>query len=689
MPRIPQGNFDTSPKLGGANVRSSITGQVGQAQQQLAGAVGQLAGSVGAILQKQKDAEDAAFVTEQTNKLMLSESEKFTELSARGDDIDFESDKERYSKNIDELIKLAPSEEAAQALKLNADSAYTKKFLPMFTQYQSKRNVKKRVDSFGRSLDDIQKDTALGRTDKMEAFARNQVVLEQMAENVGGAVDIEKATINSKNTLTTNLVSNMIKAGNGRQAISEIKAGEWDDYADAGTLKTLLNYAERDIEQRSKTNKSLYLKQFNDYLGFLQTGQDDEKLAAQYSPESLKANLPPEKAAELDELVKDTRDFGIMANDLKSASAQDVNKFLEDAVPKSAEDFGRESKQLKMAVRAVQQRQQAIAKDPAGYVNKNTPIGQMNYNNFTKALASGDAEYIQQQAEIFTTGQKAIQANLGVPPEAIKLLPKELEAQHIQQLNDFSQGGEGVVQNLVQLKTIYGDDFGLVQKQLQQSGNLKTGLSVLAGMDFGQEQIRAAEALAVPDKEYKEFIGNDDYKQIKEDSREYLADFQQTITGQVGAESVYKEHKVAIERLAMKYIADGLEDNPDDALEKAANDILDSRFEFIDTYRVPKEFDGGTVQGSVEREIERIKMGEYDLLIPDSAMVQNPEDRKAVYLQKIAPTPVTSPSGDGIMFIHKNGAAILQSNGKPIIVPFTQLEDGGINPNIMNILGSK
>jgi len=39
----------------------------------------------------------------------------------------------------------------------------------------------------------------------------------------------------------------------------------------------------------------------------------------------------------------------------------------------------------------------------------------------------------------------------------------------------------------------------------------------------------------------------------------------------------------------------------------------------------------------------------------------------------LRPTPITSPDGDGILFVDQNGNAIFDTNNNPFIIPWAEL----------------
>lgn len=676
MPRIPQTQASGSIRAERGAVSPSAAGAVGQAL----GSVAQGFGAVGQAVQRKKEADDAAFVTKTTNSFLRQETERLDGIITRGEDVDMSSLQQSFKDRVSQLAENAPSQDARNELLEQADNAFTRKFFPAYSNHQSKLNVDRRVNSFKSGLDDIQSEVLTGRTGVAEAVARTEAALTGLELTHGGVVDIEEARINAFNQIAVNTISGRIDRGESGAVIDEIKGGKWDTLTDSITLGKLLDAAQKDLKQRKLAENKKFTEGLDDYVAFLGSGQDDPEMAARFSPENVNAVFG-EKGAEVNEKISDARQFGLDLNQVKTASPEELRGIIDRSKPDSPGEFRREAKQFDILVSAINARNKAIADDPALYTVQNSPIAQKAFNNFAEAFQSGDPGVLLQAAKEYSAVSRAQQEELGVYPQGVQLLPKSFEDQIAKQLNDFSQGGEAVALQIDSLKQSFGSEWQTIQRQLQQNKKMGSGLRVMAGMDFGPEMVRLGEALAIPQKDYKEVIGEDNFKDIQTDVADELEDFQNTLRGQPGAEQAFIQHKKAIESLAMKYISDGLYDDTDDAIEQARADVLDSRFAFIDTYRVPVKFNPDKVEEGVSEAIDAIKTGSFDIFIPESSAVLNPEDRKEVYLSALRPVPITEPNGNGIMFTDQNGNAIRQTNGDPVIVPFEQLSNFAANFN--------
>jgi hypothetical protein len=673
MPKLPQFQASSQLRTAGAVPRAAFTGAVGEAVAGIGRTVSRLAGE---SIQRQKDADDAAFVTERTNRLFRQESELITDVQTRGADVDMEELQGAFDDRVSGLSGEAPSEEAAAALRANATDAFERKFFPQYSKHQAGLNVQKRVSSTNSAIDDIQSEVLRGVTGVPEARGRINAALSGLSETSAGVVDIDAARQGAFNQIATNALGGRIDRGDSRAVVDEIKEGKWDDLTDSKTLGKILNLAEKDVKQRDSAEKEQFAQGLDDYVAFLSSGQEDGALATRFSADNINRVFGDERGAMVSESINDARSFGQAITEVKTAGPEELRGIVEAAKPTDPENFRRESKQFGILAKAIQARNKAIAADPSAYVIQNSNVADKSFQSFQAAFASGDVEATTAAAQEYSAIQRSMQEELGVHPQGVQLLPTQFEDQISATLNDFSQGGEAVALQLDALKTSFGGEWGTVMRQLSQNKKLGGGLKVMAGMDFGPEMVVLGEALSVTPKQYKEFIGDDDFKDIQADTIEELEDFQNTLRGQPGAEQVFIQHKTAIESLAMKYIADGIFDDTGDAIEQARTDVLDSRFTFTDTYRIPTRFSADEVELGVSNTIDSIREGGFNLLIPESDVVENIEDRAEVYLSALRPQPITDPNGEGILFTDQNGNAIFTAEGDPLIIPFKQLEEG-------------
>ena len=105
MPQIPTFQRSTQLRTGRAPSLGAVTA--------VTEAVGQLAGQVSRqaniAVQRQKDADDAAFVTESTNSLFRSEGELLSETETQGLDVDMSTLQPDFNERVNALADNARS----------------------------------------------------------------------------------------------------------------------------------------------------------------------------------------------------------------------------------------------------------------------------------------------------------------------------------------------------------------------------------------------------------------------------------------------------------------------------------------------------------------------------------------------------------------------------------------------------
>lgn len=670
MPKIQRAQISGAARPTSELASSSAVTAVSRAASQAGGVIGNIGAQ---ITQRKTDSDNAAYITERSNRVMREESEKLQDAETRGIDIDLKKNQEEWDTRLSTALEGAPSQEAQNALKANLDNAYNKKFLPGYGRHQAKMNVRKRTNAVESALDDIQSEVLTGRTGIAEALARSEAAIVGLEQTSGGVIDTNKLRKNNSNNIAMSVLGNRIEKGQGGSVIQEIKAGKWDKMTDSGSLSRVLRAAQTDVKHRSAAAKTEFTKGFKDYVSFVSSGQEDEAMNEKFSKEGITANFG-KRAPAIIEALDDAKRLGEARNEIATASPEEISTLIAENKPKNPENFIRESAQFNALNTAINQRNKAISKDPAKYVTENSGIADKSYKSLLTAIDSGDPQEISTAASAYTSIQRSAQEGLGLSSNAVSFLPKPLEQMVTKKLNDFSKGGEDAALQLSTMKESFGDEWGQIQKQLVNSGNMSEGFTVAAGMDFGSSMINVMEATSIKQSAYKEVIDIDDFKDIKAEVKEELSDFQDTLRGQPSGDRVFVEHKNAIESLAMKYIADGKTSSTSDAIEKARTDVLDSRFSFVDSYRVPQDHNPDDISSGIEMAMDEIKEGNADLLIPFSSSIENEEDVRSVFLDKLKPTPITDPNGDGIMFVDQNGNAVLGADGQAFVKTWLQLE---------------
>lgn len=673
MPRIPQAQAGRQLRVG-QGISPSVAGAAGAALADL----GQTVSSIGIeAMERKKRADDAAFVTETTNRILREETEKQADIETRGLDVDFEQINQDYQDRLNTALENAPSQDAANEVRLQADNMFSRKFFPGYSQHQSKLNVNRRVDSVTNALDDIQSEVLTGRTSISEAVARSEAAIVGLSETAGGVIDINKLRESTKDGIAFNHLSQRIQSGDSSRVINELKEGKWDALASSDTVRKMLSAAQSDLKARSAKARQEYAAGLDDYLAYLSAGNDSEELAQRYSPEKVNAMFG-DKADKLNESITDARDFGKVMTDIKTASPDELRSLIEQQTPSAPENFSRESKQLDLIVRAVNARNKAIADDPAAYVASTSKLAEQSYIDIQEALSSNDPDLIKDATDAYVSIQRSMQEELGVPSKAVALLPESFAKQIAASMNDMSQGGESAVNTINSLQDAFGNEWRTVEKQLASNKMVGETAKIISMTPRGQGQTIVAEAMLIPEPEYKSFIGDDAVKDIKDNSLDVVSPLMETMRVGYGDSAIKVTNSIqtAIERTAMKLIADGSETDADDALESAFEIIMGDT-EFFDTYRVPKAENPEDVDYGVGAIKTKILRGDIPVLAPPSSEVRNAEDALNIYLRSGAIYPITTNDGSGVAFIDSQNNVIRKPDGSPLEYTWSEVKREG------------
>lgn len=228
----------------------------------------------------------------------------------------------------------------------------------------------------------------------------------------------------------------------------------------------------------------------------------------------------------------------------------------------------------------------------------------------------------------------------------------------------------------------YGKAWPDVYGQLVKH-KLPPEFRVLATMDarnadMAIARVKLAEAYHLGDDALKASIDKDKVKNIDGDLPGRLAPLRDSLTHAPNGPALMKEYNQAAKMLAYQYARTM---DWDEALKKAVNDVVLSRYDFIsdDTHNVRAP--AGTSE-AIKRQAER----QLDLIKPsDLAPVKGPAKGglSEAQLQEIAHTSakrgkwVTNESDDGWVRLDSNGNPVMLADGRRLEMPFAV---AGIGP---------
>lgn len=302
--------------------------------------------------------------------------------------------------------------------------------------------------------------------------------------------------------------------------------------------------------------------------------------------------------------------------------------------------------------------------DPAAYVAK---YSQTVQRAFATAQQDGTPEAYQAYAR--TT--LAEQQRLGV--QQPKLLPDAAADQLVANFNSQLDGGESASVMIEQQQELWGKDFPAV---LQQVGNkLPAEAQVIATGLPKDIAARMASVATIKDSELNAGLQKGQKDTIEQSVSTAMAPFAKSLQGQSGGINTYNTMYQAAARTATSYVLQGMD--PEKAASKVVNGMVNDKYDFFGTYRVPKAFDTAAVSRGAETALGDLKPDELEMLrglpgVTDSANLQQLNEAVKSNGQWIV-------NGDESgLTLTNNGFMVRGKDGQPITRTWADLQQKGL-----------
>lgn len=410
-----------------------------------------------------------------------------------------------------------------------------------------------------------------------------------------------------------------------------------------------------------------------DYVAFLRSGnapQDDPR----FSLPEMQRVLGPDAAQILDEELQRAQAYGADVAATKWASPDEIAGIVEQrrAALDSPEDFTENAQDLKGLTDVIKARNEALLDDPAAYVQQDPGI-RSAYETMTEAMGGplGDPRAQVIASAEYARNALAMQAQLGVPTEGQRILPKGLAAEIARQFKTQPEGGQNAAQMMRSLEAQWGKHWPQVFGEL--SGELPGTALVVGAMNRpGQERAaeQLAEAAAIGTQELEKVLDSDTKTAVKDGVAATLADFGSTVLLQPGGARTYTTFSEGVYQLALSYAVQG--DSADRAASRAYEDVLGKAYSMQGTYRVPIEWDAGQVSMGAGAALEAIEGG---VKIPPSLGKVDLPNREAAYLSALKSQGywVTSPDESGLDLYDGQNYVVRREDGSPYHLTWQEL----------------
>lgn len=473
----------------------------------------------------------------------------------------------------------------------------------------------------------------------------------------------------------------------------ELTSGKWDARISPSTKVRLLNRARAVIkrEQDKKKREEAYdikRRADNDIVRAQRTGQP----AGEFDYGRAVEVLGKRRADELRDRINRETDLHWETQRMIGMSKDEIVEYVRGKKPnpssqtlaKDQKDYGR---LVETAEKIIKQRND----DPAGYVLRNYESIRAGYENIgadqPDFLATLDPENtnIRAQAGAMLEAQK----RLGIPKRARTVLPKRA-AQRIASQLASEADPTAVSEQIQNLANAYGEHWGVVFRQLQEAGNLPTGLRVAMTMTREDQDLpRAAlvKALKQGEKAYDETLEKEDRDAFKDQTVQKLDRFRDTLRGQGQDTKHFNEIAAGVRLLAKEYHARG--ESIGDAIDKAIEDVIGKAYEIDGNLRIPKVIRSESgepvpadtkaivsnlsiVLGNVDKFRDKVDLDRYPS--PDPALTDEARRDAAWRSIKGNIQFVPSETEQGV-YLHEPTGPLVDKDGNKLFIPWAALND--------------
>lgn len=336
------------------------------------------------------------------------------------------------------------------------------------------------------------------------------------------------------------------------------------------------------------------------------------------TPQDYVALHGPSGAAMWQQEVGNYLDLAGVIGQMKVAGPAERQRMLEEGAPQPGEGYAGTAHMQALKARANEIVEKQIVADPAAYALKNSPRVMRAAQVMAQVLSDPKmpAEDKVAATDFYARTSIAEQERLGVSvirdenagnkPRGPKLLSNG-EANHIADLfNNPLTGGAQSAQLVQSLEAQWGKYWPNVYSQLAGDNKLPPAVLVIPNMQNDGSRSRLAQASSMKPEELKALLAPSDPKDIREKLLDNFNTAQSTFVAQ-GADGNKTLNLVLneAEKLAQLYRSQGK--SVGDSARQAYTEVMGWKYDFADTYRVPKTEDIKAVRTGTAVTLKDIK----------------------------------------------------------------------------------
>lgn len=436
-------------------------------------------------------------------------------------------------------------------------------------------------------------------------------------------------------------------------------------------LRTAQTLASQDMAQY----KQATMGQYKDTIAAYERGLTPPNPT---TPEQLIQAAGPVEGVRLAADQANAQQYGQMVKQANSMPASQLMQTFNESKPTPGPGFAdaqRRQEQFATASAAILKERQ---KDPSGFVLQSAPPVKAAFDNMM-AVTSGNASdadkaYASQQ---YAAATLAEQTRLEIGGQKILTQPM------IDKIaSEFAKPQAPNTANIIDgLANQWGPHFPQVMKELKKSLP-PNAITIGLGMKPEAAQL-LSEAMKATPEQLRQGVQDTDLKDIEALITTKLEPFNKTVAFQEGHVETYDAYADSAKSLTLMLMKQGM--SKKDAVAKAVDSMLDYKYDFVDTMRVPKAVLGGattvtnlkTGADAALREMTNT-ISKFPFMVPLAPTAVRGEDAAKQWKRSIEDNAlwVTSPGDSGLTLYVKSGMgaqAVLGQNGKPVSFTWDQL----------------
>ncbi|WP_409287529.1 hypothetical protein [Pseudomonas guariconensis] len=302
--------------------------------------------------------------------------------------------------------------------------------------------------------------------------------------------------------------------------------------------------------------------------------------------------------------------------------------------------------------------------DPAGYVAKySAPVREA----FAAAQQAGTPEAFQAYADATVAEQQ----RLGV--QTPKLLPEAAADQIAAGFNAQVAGGENAATLIEQQQAQWGKSFPLIAQQLGKK--LPPEAQVIATGLPKDVAERMASVANLSEADLKKGLDKGAASSVAEAVQGAMGPFAQSLQGQTGGINTFNTMFEAANKAALSYVRQGMD--PQKAAQRVVDGMVNDKYDFFDTYRVPKELNTAAIKRGADLALENINADDL-MALPGLRGVADETNLEQLREAVTAGGQWVPNNDESGLSLTLNGYRVLGKDGRPITKTWDELTMEGL-----------